>query len=530
MKLELPFEVLFVCYVLQENGFDAYLVGGAIRDLILQSTDAFHHKNLSITDYDFTTNAKPEKILEIFPESFYENNFGTVSITHEDTLELIEKNHQLPEKNLLSKIENNKKDNLIIDLAKAEKIHESLTTEEILLPSEEKKPKPFEITTYRTDGTYHDHRRPETVSWGETINEDLDRRDFTINAMAIKIDKDFLKEVFNKKEIKSTYSLDLDSFELVDPHEGIKDLAHGTIEAVGDPNLRFKEDALRMLRAIRFSVQLGISIGEKTFEALREHSHLIAHVSWERIRDEFFKMIASPEPKKAILLLEETKMLEHVLPEILNMKGVEQAGHHTTDVWVHSLDALDNCPSIDPIVRLSALLHDVGKPLTYEEKDGNITFYNHEVIGSRVASKIAKRFKLSKVDTQRVFILTRFHMFHYQEHNTDASIRRFMRKVGLENIDDILDLREGDRLGSGAKKTSWRLEEMKERMVEQLNQPMEVKDLAINGNDLISELSLKPGRILGEILQTLFEEVLENPELNTKEILLEKAKNLAPKS
>lgn len=528
MKLELPFEVLFVCHTLQKNGFDSYLVGGAIRDLILQSTEAFHQKNLSITDYDFTTNAEPEKIMELFPESFYENNFGTVSITHEDTLALISPNHQLPTEDMLSNINGETKKETLIDLVNAQKIHESLIPDENEdLPSEEKKPKPFEITTYRTDGTYHDHRRPEKVDWGKTIDEDLDRRDFTINAMAIKIDQDYLEKIFSEKELKTNYLVDIENFELVDPHSGVKDLAHGMIEAVGDPHIRFKEDALRMLRAIRFSVQLGMSIGQTTLEALKEHSHLIKHVSWERIRDEFLKMLSSREPKKAILLLEETKMLEHILPEILLMKGVDQSGHHTTDVWVHSLDALDNCPSIDPIVRLSTLLHDVGKPMTYEEKEDGITFYNHEIVGSRAASKIAKRLKLSKIDIQRVFILVRYHMFHYQPHNTDASIRRFMRKVGLENIEDILDLREGDRLGSGAKKTSWRLEEMKQRMVEQLNQPMDVKDLAINGHDLINELGMKPGKRIGEILQELFEEVIDDPELNKKEILLEKAKKLA---
>ncbi|PJC42517.1 MAG: hypothetical protein CO040_04165 [Candidatus Pacebacteria bacterium CG_4_9_14_0_2_um_filter_36_8] len=219
-------------------------------------------------------------------------------------------------------------------------------------------------------------------------------------------------------------------------------------------------------------------------------------------------------------------MLEYILPEILEMKNVEQSGHHTTDVWVHSLDALESCPSADPLVRFATLIHDIGKPRTFAKTENGITFYNHEIIGSRMASKIAQRFKLSKKDSERFFILVRQHMFHYQPHNTDAAIRRFMRKVGLENIDDILDLREGDRLGSGAKKTSWRLEEMKQRMVEQLNQPMEVKDLAINGNDLMTELNLKPSKQLGEILNSLFEEVLENPELNSKDILLKKAKEL----
>jgi len=212
------------------------------------------------------------------------------------------------------------------------------------------------------------------------------------------------------------------------------------------------------------------------------------------------------------------------MPELLEGKGVEQGGHHTTDVWTHSLDALRETPAIDPIVRLATLLHDVAKPRTYALRDGDITFYNHEIIGSRMASKIAKRLRLSNKDTQRVFTLVRHHMFHYQPHNTDSAIRRFMRKVGLANVDDILDLREGDRLGSGAKRTSWRLEEMKQRMIEQLNQPMEIKDLKINGNDLMEEFDLKPGRILGEVLNHLFEYVMDDPKLNNKEDLLKLSK------
>jgi len=160
-----------------------------------------------------------------------------------------------------------------------------------------------------------------------------------------------------------------------------------------------------------------------------------------------------------------------------------QGGHHNTDVWTHSLDALKECPNPDPIVRLATLLHDIAKPQTFEIRDNKITFYNHEIVGSRITDKIAKRLKFSKIDRRRLFTLVRHHMFYYQPQNSDAAIRRFMRKVSLENIDDILDLREGDRLGSGARKTSWRLEEMKQRMIEQLNQPMEVTDLAINGHD-----------------------------------------------
>jgi putative nucleotidyltransferase with HDIG domain len=239
------------------------------------------------------------------------------------------------------------------------------------------------------------------------------------------------------------------------------------------------------------------------------------------------KMLKSDFPAEAIELLDTTGLLTHIIPELLTAKGVEQAGHHTTDVWTHSLDALRTCPSTDPIVRLATLLHDIAKPQTYQRTDASITFYNHEVIGARVAKKIAERLRLPKRDVERIFTLVRHHMFHYQPKNTDAAIRRFMRKVGLENIDDILDLREGDRLGSGARQTSWRLEEMKQRMIEQLNQPLSVHDLAIDGHDLMAELKLQPGPKLGQILHELFEKVLEQPELNTKEQLIKEAKLLS---
>jgi putative nucleotidyltransferase with HDIG domain len=344
--------------------------------------------------------------------------------------------------------------------------------------------------------------------------------------MALNIKQTTLDNFFDQKVFPPTMELEPSQYNLIDPFGGLKDLAQKEITAVGEPSLRFREDALRILRAVRFATQLEMVISPTTLKAIIEHAPSIKHISWERIQDEFFKILSSPLPKQGIELMVETGLLEFILPELLEGKDIEQGGHHNTDVWTHSLDAVSHCPSPDPVVRLATLLHDIGKPRTQQIADGKITFYNHEIVGSRMASKIAKRFKLSKKDTDRIFTLVRYHMFYYQPQNSDASIRRFMRKVGLENIDDILDLREADRLGSGARKTSWRLEEMKQRMVEQLNQPLEVRDLAIDGHDLIDELKLKPGKQLGEILNKLFEEVLEKPELNTKETLLEKAKQL----
>jgi putative nucleotidyltransferase with HDIG domain len=416
----------------------------------------------------------------------------------------------------------------LIDLSQATKIHESLLEEieQTDEPEQVKLGMPlFEITTFRSDGAYTDNRRPDEVSWGKSLEEDLERRDFTINAMALSLDPDFLSKQ-NYVTIKPSLTIAPNKYTVHDPHLGLKHLGQDMITTVGDPNRRFAEDALRMLRAIRFSVQLNFQIDDKTFEAIITHADSLKNISQERISDELMKIMASDYPAEGIELLDESRLLQYILPELLECKGVEQGGHHTTDVWVHSIDALRECPSKDPVVRLATLLHDIGKPQTQGRNNGDITFYNHEIVGSRIASRIANRLRLSKKDRERIFTLVRHHMFHYQVHDTDAAIRRFMKKVGLSNIDDILDLREGDRLGSNARRTSWRLEEMKQRMIEQLHQPMEVKDLAINGNDLMNELGIKPGPQLGQILTSLFEEVLEDPDLNTKETLLEKAQKL----
>ena len=534
MTLNLPFESLYLLYRLQETGFSAYLVGGAVRDILINSLKSQLKLDSDIftKDFDFTTNAKPEEIQDIFKESFYENQFGTVSITHENLLEELKNlGFILPEKDLSNSAPKSETRPKLIDLKKAKKIHTSLqnkANEANNKMSDQGKEKPlfppFEMTTFRSDGSYIDHRRPNEVEWGQNIEDDLERRDFTINALAIKVEPKFLKEIFSqKKELTSTYLLKKDDWQLIDQHQGYQDLLEGKIRTVGDAKKRFSEDALRMLRAIRFSVQLGMEIEEGTLKAIKNLAQSIRFVSFERIGAEILKILSSNDPARGIELLDETKLIEEIIPELKLGKNMQQRGHHTTDVWVHSLDCLRHCPSPDPIVRLSALLHDVGKPNSYHEDNQKITFYSHDIIGSRIASKIAKRLRLSNKDVQRVFTLVRYHMFYYQPEHTDASIRRFIKRVGLENIDDILDLREGDRLGSGARKTSWRLEEMKERVIEQLNQPMDLTDLAIDGHDLMTEFNLKPGPILGEVLNSLLELVLNKPELNERESLLKEA-------
>ncbi len=516
MEITLPREPLFILATLQSHGYEAYIVGGAVRDTIVRS---LRQAAGEVTDYDFTTNATPEQILAIFPESFYENQFGTVSIAPKHLRQMMGRPEEVNDSAFTSA------KNRVIDLAQATKIHQSLQppppgVRTTAVPSTHN----YEITTYRSEGTYEDHRRPSQVQWGKSIEDDLSRRDFTINAMAIQVHRPVAVALL-EDSTETHFSLREGQYKLIDLFGGMKDLAAGTINTVGDPAQRFKEDALRMLRAIRFAVQLQMQMTDETFTAIAGLAADIEHVSGERIRDEFLKMLASPQPDKAIELLDETGLLHSILPEILEGKGVEQSGHHTTDVWTHSLDALASCPSPDPIVRFATLLHDVAKPRTFKLIDGKATFYNHEIVGSRMVKQIAQRFRLSKKESDRMFALVRYHMFHYQPTQTDAAIRRFMRKVGLENVDDILDVREADRLGSGARKTSWRLEEMKQRMIEQLHQPFSITDLAIDGNDLMTHFQLKPGPIIGKTLKELFEKVVEHPELNTKEKLLAEAED-----
>ncbi len=520
MQLALPFESLAILQKLRQAGYEAYLVGGSVRDALLANLTAN-------TDYDFTTNATPEQLQELLPDSYYENTFGTVSITRENLWKLFGLTLPVPQndKEVTDKV---------INLAQATKVHASLQPQ-VELPQVEQPNhhEDYEITTYRAEGRYTDHRRPDEVKWGSSLEDDLSRRDFTINAMAIAINDTFLDHFFaepiDEKTAIQPVQLTVDQYRVIDPYNGQVDLEKRELRSVGDAATRFEEDALRMLRAIRLSVQLNFAMTDETFAAISGLADQIQYVSWERIRDEFLKMLASDYPAEAIELLDDTGLLHYILPELREGKGIEQGGHHTTDVWTHNLDALENCPSPDPIVRFATLLHDIGKPRTLRYIDEDPTFYNHELVGAKMARQIAERFRLSKKEVQRIYTLVRHHMFYYQPNNTDASIRRFMRKVGLENINDILDLREADRLGSGARKSSWRLEEMKQRMISQLHQPFDVTDLAINGNDIMVALDLKPGPAVGTILNTLFEEVMEDPSKNTADYLLQKAKELQTK-
>ncbi|MBQ6449528.1 HDIG domain-containing protein [bacterium] len=520
--LTLPTPALYILHRLQAHGFAAYLIGGSVRDVMANALGYYQTpKNVECDDFDYTTNAVPEQTMTVFPRSFYKNQFGTVSVTPADLRELMGWPRE-QESEPATRVEAPDR----IPISQATRVHESLQLPTHAPPAE--KLNNFEITTFRVGEKYEtNNRQPSHLEWGTTIEEDLTRRDFTINALALSVKQKRLEELFATTQMQSQITIRPEDYQLIDRYQGLDDLRDNLVATIGDPDARFQEDALRLMRAVRLSVQLNFAIEEHTYAAIQHNASLLATISKERVRDEFLKILASSYPKEGIMLLDETGLLPHIVPELLMTKGVEQSGHHLTDVWVHSLDALAACPNPDPIVRLATLLHDIGKPQTQAYKDGQYTFYNHQVVGAHLARRICRRLKLSREQTTRVFLLVRHHMFHYLPENTDASIRRFMRQVGLENLNDILDLREADRLGSNARKTSWRLEEMKARMIEQLHQPMQVRDLAIGGYDLMTELSLTPGPILGQILNTLLEEVLEDSSLNERDRLLARARELA---
>ena len=431
MTFQLPDDVVSILQRLTKSGFDGFVVGGAVRDLLTGRT---------VDDWDFTTNAVPEEIQKIFPGSFYDNKFGTVGIPREGSV--------------------------------------------------------FEVTTFRTEQGYSDKRRPDKVEWGKSLEEDLSRRDFTINAMA------------------------LDEAEIIDPFGGQKDLENKLIRAVGDPSERFSEDALRMMRAIRLGAELGFGIESLTLEAIKKNKDLIKEISWERIRDEFLKIIASPFPADGVKLLHGTELLEIILPELVKGAGVPQGGHHIYDVFTHGLESLRYCSSQDLWVRLATLLHDVGKPDTMVIRDGKPTFYNHEVAGARMVKAISDRLRLPREKKDFLWKMVRWHMFAYNPEMTDSAIRRFMRRVGKEDIPKMIELRVGDRKGGGSRETSWRLEELKHRIAGLMNDPLTVADLKIDGFDVMKALDVKPGPVIGKILNFLFEEVLEDPAKNDRRYLL----------
>ncbi|MFA6273279.1 MAG: HD domain-containing protein [Candidatus Paceibacterota bacterium] len=458
----IPKEVTVVAKTLEKAGFEAYLIGGCARDLLLKKKPK---------DWDFTTNATPEEIMKIFTNTFYENEYGTVGVVNEEVLD------------------------------------ETL--------------KVVEVTPYRLEAKYSNKRHPDAVTFGKKLDEDLKRRDFTINAIALKIVNPLAGGDASCEVI------------MVDFFGGQKDLADKIIRAVGEPTARFAEDALRILRAIRLSAELDFSIEEKTAEAIKENARHLENISSERIRDEFSRILLSDNPRKALILSHNLGILPFVLPELEKGIGIKQNSAHSYDVWEHSLRTLQHAAKRNFAfeVRLVALLHDLGKipARRWSEEKRDWTFYGHDVVGAKIATKILSRLKFSKKITDDVVKLVRWHMFFSDtEVITLSSVRRMIRNVGQENIWKLMDVRAADRIGTGRPKESpYRLRKYQAMVEEASRDPVSVSMLKVNGEKIMTLTNLEPGPKIGFILHALLEEVLEDPKLNTADYLEKRVGELA---
>jgi len=484
MTKKIPSQVIEVLQKIEEQNFEAYIVGGCVRDLIMDKIP---------NDWDVTTNATPEKIQEIFPDNFYENNFGTVGVKVEKFTE-------------------------------GEGEHASTRGDDH--SSTRGGHDVVEVTTYRIESKYSDKRRPDEVAFAKTLQEDLSRRDFTMNALALQI-TNYKKQDTKKTQISNLKSQNLD-YTIVDLYNGQNDIEQKIIRTVGDAEERFDEDALRMMRAIRFHSQLGFAIEEKTLQAIKKFAGHMQHISQERIKDELVKIILSDNPAEGIEMLHETGILQFVIPELESGVGIAQNRHHIHTIYRHCVLALQFCPSKKLEVRLVSLLHDIAKPQTKRGEGEFATFYNHDHVGARVARKILQRLRFSNEIIEKVSMLVDNHMFYYNpEEVGESSVRRLIQKVGLENMKDLIDVRIADRLGSGTPKAKpYKLRHL-EYMIDKLSQDaVSVKMLKINGRDLMQDLLMTPGPKIGAILDVLLSEVIEDSAKNEKEFLLTRAKEL----
>jgi len=444
---QIPDDVRAVARKLRARGFEAHLVGGGVRDMLLGRPPA---------DFDLATDAKPEKVLEVFGHSFAIPTglqHGTVTV---------------------------------------------------LTGSDPATRRPVEVTTFRGEGAYIDGRRPSSVTYVSSLGEDLSRRDFTMNAVA----------------------LEPDTGAITDPFDGQGDMARKLIRAVGDPLARFREDGLRPMRAVRQAAQLGFDVEDATLAAIEPTLDVFRKVSAERVRDEMLKMLGAPKPSIGLELMRRTGLLGEVLPEMLESIGCTQNRFHKHDVYGHTLAVVDNTRG-DAIVRLGALLHDVGKPRARQPREGapgEYSFFKHEYVGKDMADAICRRWKLSTADRARVVSMVEHHMFYYTPEWTDGTVRRFVRRVGGETLDALFALREGDVLGRGFGEDPEReLGELRRRVadVAAADAALHVTDLAINGEDVMRVAGIPPSREIREILERLLELVLDDPSLNTREKLLE---------
>lgn len=403
-------------------------------------------------DWDLTTDARPEQIQGLFPGSVYENRFGTVAVRR-DGVE-------------------------------------------------------FEITTFRREHEYADHRRPHRMEFGDSIEEDLARRDFTVNAIAWGADP----------------RAGPGAPAMVDPFEGAADVAARLLRAVGDPLLRFEEDALRMVRAVRLAATLSFAVEPATLAAIAARAHFAAHLSGERISAELSRLLEAPRPSVGLRLMADTGLLAVVAGELALQVGISQNKIDGEDLWDHTLRSVDAAPVERPIVRLAALVHDIGKPATAAEAG----FPGHDVEGARLAVQFLARIRMARATQERIGHLVRHHMFNYQPSWSDAAVRRFIARIGQHALDELFELREADNVGSGLPRDDGLLTELRRRVTEQLEAqvPLTRSDLAVNGDDLMAELGLPPGPELGRVLDHLLDRVLVDSQLNDRPTLLLLARGL----
>lgn len=463
--MNIPIFITEIIKKIEAENFEIFVVGGAVRDLVMER---------EVKDWDLTTNARPEQIVALFENAKYENAFGTVIIPVRDEAEKV-----------LSVVE---------------------------------------VTTYRSEQGYSDRRHPDEVVFEDQLENDLARRDFTVNALALQIHG----STFRLVETLMPFITEFDGGRIIDLFGGVKDIKKRVVRAVGEPADRFREDALRMIRAIRFAAQLGFEIEPKTERAIAKLAGGIKFVAKERVRDELVKILSSNYSYEGIKALHDTKLLQYLISELEDGVGVAQNKHHIYTIFDHNMLALKHCPNPDWHVRLAALLHDVGKVKTKKLINGEFTFYNHEYVGAKITERIMARLKFSNDDKSRIVNLVRNHMFYYNNDEvTAASVRRLISKVGRENLRDLIDLRIADRLGSGVPKAKpYKLRHLEYMFERVQNDPVSVKDLKINGTDLMQTISIPPSPKIGQILDCLLAEVLENPEENVSEKLLAKAAEL----
>ncbi len=452
----IPGDLLFISEKLKSKGFEVFLVGGSVRDLVLDG-----ESDTGRLEYDFTTNATPQEVMSIFRKS------GTFKVFTVPT-------------GLL---------------------HGTVT----VFVSRDGNVRSYEVTTYRIDSDYKDGRHPSSIKFSTSLLEDLARRDFTINSLAY----------------------DIQEKKIIDPFQGLSDLKKGVIRTVGDPMSRFTEDGLRPVRACRFAAQLDFMIEAETLESIPGALDTVRMVSLERIHDELIKLMKAKKPSIGIEYMRKTGLLEIFIPELLEGYMHNQNEFHKFDVYYHNLYTCDAVNPGKPLVRLAALLHDIGKPRAqnYATANGNgNVFYNHEVIGEKMAEKILKRLKFSNIDLKKIKKLVKLHMFYYTEEWSDGAVRRFLRKLRDDsiNLGELFDLRKADRIGSGLRSGDAEILDKFKKRIEDITREdnaLKVTDLDINGYDIMQRFGIGPSKIIGDMLEHMLQRVLDNPDLNQKEKL-----------